>query len=175
MCAGTARPWKQQRTDWTPPELTQLAIQPFVTGWCTHTMKDCILSSALSSLGTVWGQSPMSCSSLSHHFISWAPRANAAMFWGWFCCSVTKWSLTLRPHGLQRPKLPCPSLSQTWVELLSLNQLIYLKIWDRVFPGDPGKESSCQRMGHGFDPWSQKIPHATEQLILCTATIEHRL
>ena len=26
-----------------------------------------------------------------------------------------------------------------------------------------GKESSCQRRRHGFDPWSGKIPHAVEQ------------
>ena len=27
-----------------------------------------------------------------------------------------------------------------------------------------GQNSACQRRGHGFDPWSGKIPHATEQL-----------
>ena len=27
------------------------------------------------------------------------------------CCSVTQSCLTLRPHGLQHPRLPCPSLS----------------------------------------------------------------
>ena len=27
-----------------------------------------------------------------------------------------------------------------------------------------GFESACQRRGHGFDPWSGKIPHAAEQL-----------
>ena len=27
-----------------------------------------------------------------------------------------------------------------------------------------GWESACQCRGHGFDPWSGKIPHATEQL-----------
>ena len=26
--------------------------------------------------------------------------------------------------------------------------------------------------GHGFDPWSGKIPRATEQLSLCTLTVE---
>ena len=27
-----------------------------------------------------------------------------------------------------------------------------------------GKESACQCKGHRFDPWSRKIPHASEQL-----------
>ena len=33
--------------------------------------------------------------------------------------------------------------------------------------------SQCK--GHGFDPWSRKIPHATEQLSLCTTTTEPAL
>ena len=27
-------------------------------------------------------------------------------------------------------------------------------------------------MGHGFEPWSRKIPHATEQLSACATTTE---
>ena len=37
-----------------------------------------------------------------------------------------------------------------------------------------GKESACPCRGHGFDPWSGKIPHATEQLSPCTTTTEPR-
>ena len=33
-------------------------------------------------------------------------------------------------------------------------------------------ESICQCRGHGFDPWSGKIPHAAEQLSLCATTTE---
>ena len=33
-----------------------------------------------------------------------------------------------------------------------------------------GKESTCQYRGHGFDPWSRKIPHATGQLSPCATT-----
>ena len=33
------------------------------------------------------------------------------------------------------------------------------------FPGGAVvKESACQCRGHGFEPWSGKIPHAAEQL-----------
>ena len=35
-----------------------------------------------------------------------------------------------------------------------------------------GWESACQCRGHGFEPWSGKIPYATERLGLCTATAE---
>ena len=38
--------------------------------------------------------------------------------------------------------------------------------------GPNGKESACQCGRHGFDPWSEKIPHATEQLSPCVTTIE---
>ena len=35
-----------------------------------------------------------------------------------------------------------------------------------------GWESTCQGRGHGFDPWSRKIPHAAEQLSQCATTTE---
>ena len=34
------------------------------------------------------------------------------------------------------------------------------------------KESSCQCRGHGFEPWSGKIPHAMKQLSPCITTTE---
>ncbi|KAJ8780365.1 hypothetical protein J1605_011629 [Eschrichtius robustus] len=45
----------------------------------------------------------------------------------------------------------------------------------RDFPGGSGWESACQCRGHGFEPWSGKIPHATEQLSLCATTTEPAL
>ena len=33
-------------------------------------------------------------------------------------------------------------------------------------------ESACQCRGHGFEPWSGKIPHAAEQLGPCTTITE---
>ena len=33
-------------------------------------------------------------------------------------------------------------------------------------------ESACQCRRYSFDPWCRKIPHATEQLSLCTTTTE---
>ena len=38
------------------------------------------------------------------------------------------------------------------------------------FPG--GAVVTFQRRGHGFEPWSGKIPHAAEQLSLCATTTE---
>ena len=44
------------------------------------------------------------------------------------------------------------------------------------FPSGPVvKNLPAKCMGHGFDPWSGKIPHATWQLRLCTATTESSL
>ena len=52
----------------------------------------------------------------------------------------------------------------------------FLDGFSKLSPGLPwwltGEESTCQCRGHGFDPWSGKIPHAQEQLSLCTATAE---
>ena len=48
-----------------------------------------------------------------------------------------------------------------------------------IFPGLPwwrsGWESCCQCRGHGFRPWSRRIPHAAEQLGPCTTTAEPAL
>ena len=35
-----------------------------------------------------------------------------------------------------------------------------------------GYETACQCRGHGFEPWSGKIPHAVEQLSPCATTTE---
>ena len=35
-----------------------------------------------------------------------------------------------------------------------------------------GKESVCQCRTHGFNSWSEKLPHAVEQLSPCVATTE---
>ena len=48
-----------------------------------------------------------------------------------------------------------------------------------IFQGLPwwhsGYESACQCRGHGFKPWSGKIPHAAEQLSSCATTTEPAL
>ena len=41
--------------------------------------------------------------------------------------------------------------------------------------GLSGEESACQWRGHGFYPWSRRIPHTAEQPSLCTPTIEPAL
>ena len=48
------------------------------------------------------------------------------------------------------------------------HNVINLEINNKKFLGLPwwrsGWESACQCRGHGFEPWSGKIPHAAEQL-----------
>ena len=50
------------------------------------------------------------------------------------------------------------------------------KEYEKEYIGLPwwcsGWESACQCRGHGFEPWSGKIPHAVEQLGLWATTTE---
>ena len=52
------------------------------------------------------------------------------------------------------------------LDLVNQNHLLGLPWWRS------GWESACQCRGHGFEPWSGKIPHAAEQLSLCATTTE---
>ena len=49
---------------------------------------------------------------------------------------------------------------------ISIKMIIGLPWWCS------GWESACQCRGHGFEPWSGKIPHAAEQLGPCVTTTE---
>ena len=76
-------------------------------------------------------------------------------------------------------------LSSAWDCCWWMKKWIFSKVWDNffffltlqsvyywnlktLFSGLPwwrsGWESACQCRGHGFEPWSGKIPHAVEQL-----------
>ena len=50
----------------------------------------------------------------------------------------------------------------------SLNVFLHYKLYKNISLGIPwwasGNESTNQCKGHGFDPWSGKVPPATEQL-----------
>ena len=56
------------------------------------------------------------------------------------------------------------------------NYMGFIKIGKIEIRGLPwwrsGWESACQCRGHGFEPWSGKIPHAVEQLGPWAATTE---
>jgi len=70
-----------------------------------------------------------------------------------FCCSVTKSCSTLRPHGLQHTRLPCPSLS-LWIcsDSCPLNCWCHPTISSSVVPF-----SSCPQsfLASGSFPMSQ--------------------
>ena len=62
----------------------------------------------------------------------------------------------------------CPCLDLRTILLWNIRVLI---AWENLtlktiwgFPGGAG--------GHRFEPWSGKIPHATEQLSLCATTTD---
>ena len=52
----------------------------------------------------------------------------------------------------------------------SENHLLYH--WGHIAHLYSGEESTRQCRRHGFNPWSRKTPHATEQLSLCTIITE---
>ena len=62
----------------------------------------------------------------------------------------------------------------TWNgSILTLNRLWKVKNACCVLPWRrSGWESACQCRGHGFEPWSGKIPHAAEQLRPWATTTE---
>ena len=49
-------------------------------------------------------------------------------------------------------------ITSTEIETVIKNLPTGLHLWRS------GWESACQCRGHGFEPWSRKIPHAAEQL-----------
>ena len=56
-----------------------------------------------------------------------------------------------------------------YLTILSIKPQLGLPWWCN------GYESACQCRGHGFDPWSGKIPRAAEQLSPCATTTEARV
>ena len=79
----------------------------------------------------------------------------------WICHSHSE----LRSALLSPPKKQWPR--ERHILSLSLSFLIY-KTGQGLPRGLSGKESACRCRRHGFDPWSGKIPHTTEQLSPCT-------
>ena len=65
--------------------------------------------------------------------------------------------------------------------ILTTQTIFRAQFWQQEKPcfGLPwwrsGQESACQCRGHGFEPWSRKIPRAAEQLSPCTTTTEPEL
>ena len=78
--------------------------------------------------------------------------------------SFKKYSICMEENP---PFFSQPSLSVLHKWLYGTNSL-YIEIKIKGSFGLPwwrsGWESACQCRGHGFEPWSGKIPHAVEQL-----------
>ena len=87
-----------------------------------------------------------------------------------------------KKNGGSERKVASPrSHSQRVVELgfdLKFSATVLLCLREVVL-GFPGgvvvKNPSANAGGHGFVPWSRKIPHAAEQLNLCATTTEPAL
>ena len=81
--------------------------------------------------------------------------------WGTLCCGKT--GRTGLQIAVFRRKFYEPQFLHLLILRKTLKPLTKMSI-----PGLPwwcsGWESACQCRGHGFEPWSGKIPHAAEQL-----------
>ena len=73
--------------------------------------------------------------------------------------NIDQWNrVEIAPQG-RKPRNKCTHL---WSINLRQRRQDYIQ-WGLPW-WHSGWESACQRRGHGFEPWSGKIPHATEQL-----------
>ena len=71
-------------------------------------------------------------------------------------------------YKIQLLKLVCWNI-MTWITVSAFTLKIHIQglPWWRS-----GWESACRCRGHGFEPWSGKIPHAAEQLVPWATTTE---
>ena len=98
------------------------------------------------------------------------------VLWKWSVWSPTSQSLHHRHPRLSRWKLKwmwatvCKYCLQPFKKK---KKRLPLKVYHGGFPGGSVvKISPCQWRRHGFNPWTEKIPHATEKLSLCAIAIE---
>ena len=84
----------------------------------------------------------------------------------------------LYPANLSKYKIwkQDENISDVWRFGNCIYQCSLIKSYWSFYLGLPwwrsGWKSTCQCRGHGFEAWSGKIPHATEQLSLCATTTE---
>ena len=88
-----------------------------------------------------------------------------------------KWCfLSCFPLSPQTLLIGMPSFQGLAAILLKADSLKKKKKKTNIFLGLPwwlsGGEFTCQRRRHGYDPWSRRIPHATEQRSPSATTIE---
>ena len=103
------------------------------------------------------------CASLLPHF-PWV-CLEAELYWGSSTgtfCQKKKKKFTIALSPLQIGK---EIVFQSWNSSLKEG-------WIGFPQWLSGWESACQCRGHGFDPWSGKIPHAEAWLSLCATTTE---
>ena len=90
------------------------------------------------------------------------------------CTTVFIAALFTIPRTWKQPK--CPSTDEWIKKMWHIYTMEYYSAIKRNETGLPwwrsGWESACQCRGHGFEPWSGKIPHAVEQLGPWTTTAE---
>ena len=89
-------------------------------------------------------------------------------FWIVFCLSFFSISVPL----LLCREIKIPVDKCVGVNVLVEMEYIVPQFAAGAFPGGSVVESACQGSSHGFDSWSGKMPHATEQLSPGATTTE---
>ena len=120
---------------------------------------------------------------VKHTLIKWHSNSTPGIYLRklktYICINTCTWMLITAlltfTKNWKQPK--CPTMGE-WINKLWLIHTMkwYIAIKRKELLGLPwwrsGWESACQRRGHGFEPWSGKIPHAAEQLGLWATTTE---
>ena len=85
----------------------------------------------------------------------------------YFCAIKREEMLPMKTASFEcKIALKFRDLKMQWANLILKASKIGLPWWPS------GQESACQCRGHGFQPWSGKIPHAAEPLSPCATTTE---
>ena len=92
-------------------------------------------------------------------------KQETGLFVCWFCkkISILPINFKILFHNLYTAK---------WEIFLPPRFISFQKLLSGLPWWRSGWESACQCRGHGFEPWSRKIPHAAEQLSPCAIITE---
>ena len=70
----------------------------------------------------------------------------------------------------KQPQIAKTTLKKKRSGIFTVSNIKITSKWD--LSGGTVVKNTCQCRGHGFDPWSRKIPYAMEQISPCATTTE---
>ena len=98
-------------------------------------------------------------------FRQWINMSSLLMTINRYCHSPSSWGMSVLPKLIYSQDISNQNLSRYVCGIWQAISKIYKMLKVLGLPWwHSGWESACQCRGHGFEPWSGKIPHAAEQL-----------